>query len=107
MDFAKRSAGSSKRRRSADRPHRRSCTPRNLCARCSMMKVIQYRFAAFRRVFGRDPLPNEPLFFSLVGRIAVTADKRQLVVQLSEAARATGVHLGGLLNFLSLTTARL
>jgi|GEM_PF-6123861 hypothetical protein len=84
--------------RSSERPHGQHCTPQNLCARCSMMKVIQYRFAAFRQAFGRDPLPNEPLFFVPVTPIA--ADKRQAIAQLSEAARATGVQLGRLLEFL-------
>ena len=50
--------------RTAARRVDRCCSARQLCARCSLMKVIQYRFEDFRRTFGRDPQPNEPLFFA-------------------------------------------
>src|SRR5690348_13139692 len=102
MDPARRRAERGLRSHSARKLNHPDCTARNLCARCSMMKVVQYRFAVFRRVFGRDPYRDEPLFFRPFGSIAVAVDEDRAVVQLSEAASATGVPLGRLLKFLGL-----
>ncbi len=101
MEGAKRAASRSIRPRSPQ-PSHGNCTPRDLCARCSMMKVIQYRFTVFRRTFGRDPLPGEPLLFAPEAPTAVVPDERQTIAQLSEAAKETGVNLDRLLKFLNI-----
>lgn len=78
------------------------CKPQDLCARCTMMKVVRYRFAAFRLKFGREPLPFEPLFFD-EGRTDPVAEKKdRVLIQLAEAADATRVSLPRLLQFLNL-----
>jgi hypothetical protein len=79
-----------------------SCTVRKLCVRCSMMKVVQHRFKAFRRAFGRNPLSHEPLFFTSNRAHPELAEKPQMMRQLAQAADATGVSLPPLLKFLAM-----
>jgi hypothetical protein len=79
-----------------------SCSARKLCARCAMMKVVQYRFKAFRLAFGRDPLPNEPLFFTENLCPPQIADSGQMIRQLAQAADAMKIPLPPLLRFLGL-----
>ncbi len=67
-----------------------------------MMKVVQYRFKAFRRAFGRNPLPNEPLFFTEGLRSPKIAKSDQVIKQLARAAEAVNVPLAPLLRFLGL-----
>jgi hypothetical protein len=78
------------------------CSRRALCARCSMMKIVQYRFKAFRRAFGRNPLPHEPLFFCARADSPRLATKSQIIRQLEEAAQATMVKLPPVLELLGL-----
>jgi hypothetical protein len=78
------------------------CSVRALCARCSMMKIVQYRFKVFRSTFGRDPLPHEPLFFSAHARHPRIAARAQVIRQLEQAADATVVKLPPVLEFLGL-----
>ena len=78
------------------------CSVRALCARCSMMKIVQYRFKEFRRTFGRDPLPHEPLFFPANARYPRVAARKQVIKQLEQAAHATMVKLPPVLEFLGL-----
>ena len=80
----------------------RGCMPQRLCLRCSMVKIIGYRFRVFRRTFGRDPMPHEPIFFASEGPRAIKATAEQLRMQLSEAAAGTGVCLAEILHFLGL-----
>jgi hypothetical protein len=68
----------------------------------AMIKVASYRFGAFRRSFGRDPGPHEPLFFVEGLSRPVLAERKQVINQLSQAAEATGVELHILLDFLEL-----
>jgi hypothetical protein len=68
--------------RSAARRVDHACSPRQLCARCSLVKIIQYRFKAFERAFGRMPQPNEPLFFATDSTYPRNADRDQLLSQL-------------------------
>jgi hypothetical protein len=75
------------------------CSVRQLCPRCSLMKVIQYRFKAFKRAFGREPLPNEPLFFASAAS-PVKASGDEMMKQLEQAANATGVSLPSVLRLL-------
>ena len=81
---------------------RSGCTPSRLCIRCSMIKVIGYRFAVFERTFGRTPGPSEPLFFVRHGSRPVEAPEDDLRRQLSQAARDTHVSLPQILKFLGL-----
>src|SRR5260221_5514302 len=90
---------SNSRRARANRA-RAVCLPEALCARCSMIKVVQHRFAEFRRVFGREPEPFEPLFFFENLATPVLADENHMMKQLFEAARCAGVDFDRLLDFL-------
>jgi hypothetical protein len=67
-----------------------------------MMRVVQYRFNVFRRAFGRDPLPFEPLFFVPDSADPVEVAQEQAFRQLSEAASAVKVSFPKLLDFLGL-----
>jgi hypothetical protein len=67
-----------------------------------MMKVVQHRFKAFRLAFGRNPLPNEPLFFAEDSPSPRTATGDQTIQQLRQAAEAAMVPLEPLLKFLRL-----
>jgi hypothetical protein len=79
------------------------CDPGSeLCPACSLMEVVQHRFATFRGKFGRDPLPNEPLFFDPEADSPVQASPIQVNAQLAEACRETGVGLSALTNFWNL-----
>lgn len=66
------------------------------------MTVIQYRFKAFRKAFGRFPQPNEPLFFTADRSSPRMAEHDQVMAQLKQAANATGVPLPPLMKFLNL-----
>jgi hypothetical protein len=67
-----------------------------------MVKVIQYRFRAFKAAFGRNPLPNEPIFFVEDCPSPQTASNEQMIIQLAQAAAAVMVPLAPLLKFLRL-----
>jgi hypothetical protein len=79
------------------------CSPRKLCVRCSMVKIIQHRFKAFRQAFGRNPLPNEPLFFAENSVSPEPARRNQMLRQVTQAADATKVSLEPLLKLLKLS----
>jgi hypothetical protein len=66
------------------------------------MTVIQYRFKAFREAFGRDPQPNEPLFFAANCPYPRMAEHDQVMAQMKQAANATGVPFSPLMKFLEL-----
>jgi hypothetical protein len=85
-------------RRTVDHP----CSARRLCVRCSIIKVIKYRFKAFRQAFGRNPLPDEPLFFAEDSPSPQAAERDQMMRQLAQAADATMVQLPPLLKFMGL-----
>jgi hypothetical protein len=80
-----------------------ACSTRKPCVRCSVMKVIQYRFKAFRKAFGRNPLPNEPLFFAENSASPQAAKRTQVIRQVTQAADAATVPLAPLLKFLQLS----
>ena len=80
-----------------------ACSARKPCVRCSVMKVIQYRFKAFRKAFGRNPLPNEPLFFAENSASPEAAKRTQVIKQVTQAADAATVPLAPLLKFLQLS----
>jgi hypothetical protein len=90
-------------RSTARRTVDRACSARKLCVRCSMIKVIQYRFRAFRQAFGRNPLPNEPLFFAENSASPKPARKSQMLRQVTQAADAAKAPLEPLLKLLELS----
>jgi hypothetical protein len=68
-----------------------------------MMKVIQFRFARFRAVFGRKPARDEPLFFDPGQSVSpVLANNKSVIAQIAEAAYATGADLDLVLSALAL-----
>jgi hypothetical protein len=72
------------------------------CARCSLMRIVQYRFARFRLAFGRRPGPHEPLFFDESYSFPVQAQSTVVIEQMREAARLTGVDFIKIAEFLNL-----
>jgi hypothetical protein len=56
------------------------------------MKVVHYRFAAFQQTFGREPGPDEPLFFDPACALPRLAQPKEIRRQLMAAAAATGVE---------------
>ena len=73
-----------------------------LCPACSLMEVVKHRFGVFRLKFGRDPLPDEPLFFDPGADSPVQASPVQVGAQLADACRETGVGLSMLTSFWNL-----
>jgi len=63
------------------------------------MRVATIRFEAFRERFGREPLPEEPLFFNPEADSPMGANPSQLSAQLAEACREIGVAPSFLANF--------
>jgi hypothetical protein len=90
-------------RHGATRTVDHSCSPRQACVRCSLMMVIRQRFTAFQRAFGRNPLPDEPLFFAENLPSPQKAGSEQVARQLAQAAAAASVPLPPLLKFLGLS----
>ncbi len=82
--------------------HRLCSTAAEICPACSLMEVVQHRFGIFRKKFGRDPLPDEPLFFDPEAELPVQASPIQVHAQLADACRKTGVGLSELTSFWNL-----
>lgn len=68
----------------------------------ALIKVAIYRFGMFREKFGRDPGPNEPLFFDPSSDHPVEAADVELRCQVVETARSAGVDPDMVLRFLKL-----
>jgi hypothetical protein len=79
-----------------------------IAARSGMVQIVRYRFRAFQVKFQREPAPNEPLFFDESKEAPVLVEPRVALMQLKEAALASGTELGPVLKFLGLapTTGR-
>jgi hypothetical protein len=73
-----------------------------MCPTCSLMEVVSHRFGIFRLKFGREPLPDEPLFFDPEADCPVQASPIQVHAQLADACRETGIGLSMLTSFLNL-----
>jgi hypothetical protein len=78
------------------------CQRQALCPRCSLVEVIRFRFGAFRAKFGRDPRPDEPLFFDPMQELPTKASLNQAHGQIQAAAAAMGVTVGPVLRLLNL-----
>jgi hypothetical protein len=68
----------------------------------ALLKIASVRFEAFRSRFGRDPFPDEPLFFdpSLDQPVASASDEMR--TQLLAAASATRSDRAKLLRYFGL-----
>jgi hypothetical protein len=65
-----------------------------------MMKIVQYRFNKFRETFGRDPKPDEPLFFYANRSRPIAAHRGLALRQICEASETGGIDVLRLLRFL-------
>lgn len=65
----------------------------------ALLSIASVRFEAFRERFGREPLPDEPLFFNPEADSPMGASPSQLSVQLAEACREIGVAPSLFANF--------
>lgn len=81
------------------------CKAGVLCNKCSFFEVIRVRFRAFREHFGRDPGPNEPLFFDPDQDQPVQVDMAQAIDQIEAAARTLKIDSEPVLNFLNVGSA--
>lgn len=68
----------------------------------SLLKVARFRFVEFRDRFGRDPGPNEPLFFDYTQDQPVAAESLELHFQVMIASSATRSSPLPVLKFLGL-----
>ena len=89
----------------ARRPDQVPCKAGLHCSKCSFLEVIRVRFRAFREHFGRDPGPNEPLFFDPDQDQPVQVDMAQAIDQIEAAARTLKIDSEPVLNFLNLGSA--
>jgi hypothetical protein len=81
-----------------------ACDIGNLCAQCSVVRVIQFRFAKFHAVFGRKPARDEALFFGAAQTSApLAASNDEMRQQIAEAADVCGLDLGLILDTLGLS----
>jgi len=68
----------------------------------ALLKVAIRCYGMFVKKFGRDPGPNEPLFFDPCSDQPVEAEGIELHRQVMEAARSAGVNADMVIRFLKL-----
>jgi len=68
----------------------------------ALLKVAICRYGMFLKKFGRDPGPEEPLFFDPACEAPVEANRKEMRRQVIEAARSVRVGAESLLAFLKL-----
>ena len=83
-----------------------NCAPGKPCPKCSLLMIARYRFGAFRAKFGREPKPNEPLFFDPAKCLPAKASPSQAHAQIESAAVALGIKSAPVMRFLRLDTAQ-
>jgi hypothetical protein len=71
-------------------------------ARVGLIRIARRRFLAFEAKFNRVPGPDEPLFFDESEDCPVKADAQAVRRQMATAARALGIRLGPILEFVGL-----
>lgn len=71
-------------------------------AKFSLIQIARVRFRAFEAKFQRKPEPQDPLFFDESEDWPIKADLRTTRRQMVEAARALGIRLEPVLQFLGL-----
>lgn len=69
----------------------------------ALLQVAQWRMDLFRRRFGRDPDPNEPLFFDPANDNPIPVPDAEMCRQVIAAARAAQVNVRLLLKHLGIT----
>jgi hypothetical protein len=57
----------------------------------ALVKVASVRFKAFCDRFGREPLPDEPLYFDPEADTPVQASPSEVQLQLDDACRKAGI----------------
>jgi hypothetical protein len=67
-----------------------------------LLKIASVRFEAFRDRFGRDPFPDEPLFFDPTRDEPVAPASAEMRIQLLAAASATRSDRASLLKYFGL-----
>ena len=67
----------------------------------AMLKIARMRYQIFRERFGRDPGPDEPLFFDSK-HISVVAGATEMCSQIMDAAAATRSDYLSVMKFLGL-----
>ena len=81
---------------------RRPGTNRQNSIESALLKVASVRFQAFRDRFGRDPFPDEPLFFDPSADQPVAPGSAVMRTQLLAAASATRTDRATLLKYFGL-----
>ena len=71
----------------------------------ALLKVAICRYGMFVQKFGRDPRPNEPLFFDPHSDQPIQADTDELHRQVIETAGHARVNAEAVLKFLSLSSS--
>lgn len=81
---------------------RRPGTGRQNSLESELLKIASVRFEAFRDRFGRDPFPDEPLFFDPSLDQPVAPPSAEMRTQLLAAASATRSDRASLLRYFGL-----
>jgi len=69
----------------------------------AMLKIARVRYEMFRARFGRDPGPDDPLFFDSMRDQPVVAGDAEMFSQVMDAAVATRSDYLGVMKFLGLS----
>jgi hypothetical protein len=67
-----------------------------------MLKIARMRYRIFRDRFGRDPGPDDPLFFDSMNDRPVVASEAEMSLQVMDAAVATRSDYLSVMKFLGL-----
>jgi hypothetical protein len=68
----------------------------------AVMRIARLRYEMFRARFGRDPYPDEPLFFDPSRDTPVVAEVSEMWTQVLDAASATRTDALSVMKFLGL-----
>lgn len=68
----------------------------------AMLKIARMRYQIFRDRFGRDPGPDDPLFFDSLNDQPVVASEAEMSLQVLDAAAATRSDYLSVMRFLGL-----
>ncbi len=68
----------------------------------AILRIARLRYQIFRERFGRDPGPDDPLFFDTSQELPVIANHSEMYRQVSDAAFATRSDFLSVMKFLGL-----
>jgi hypothetical protein len=88
--------------RKAIGPQFRTGARRSSNLSAAMMRIARLRYQMFRERFGRDPYPDEPLFFDPSRDTPVVAEVSEMWDQVLDAAVATRTDALSVMKFLGL-----